>query len=368
VSRAQRLTLGVVLPCRDEAPVLERKLRNLARAAWPAGRHRVVVVDDGSSDATYELGRHLADELFPLELATDPGADAARVVARVVRNRRSAGKPGAITTGIESVTVPDSTGPAVDLVVLSDADVVLEPTALASLVAAFEADPSLAMACGAQWFVRDLDGSGAFRGADGAPLVRVDGRYDRWTAVVRRLESRTGRLFSVHGQLLAWRASLELRATPGLAADDLDLRHQVRARSELPRRIELVPRAVFAEVKEVASALDEQAVRRARAYLQTVSWRRAPALPDGLDRLQLALYRLGPLAAPWLLLAGVLALPCIAGALFGPIACAVVVLVLALLSCTPAGRRLVRLMKVIVRARAEERAAPLADRWRMARR
>ena len=204
------VTLGVVLPCRDEAAVLERKLGNLALASWPPGEHRVVVVDDHSTDGTFELAESLCERAF--EALPNSGGS---VAARVVRSLGAPGKPGAIATGVEAVE-------GVDLIVLTDADVVIEPGALAALAAAFEARPELAMACGAQWFVRDLDPAGAFRARDGGAFVRADGRYDRWTAVVRRLESQSGRLFSVHGQLLAWRSELGLRATAGLAADDLD--------------------------------------------------------------------------------------------------------------------------------------------------
>lgn len=351
------VTLGVVLPCRDEEAVLERKLANLARARWPAGRHVVVVVDDGSGDRTLGLARALGARLFPLESA------AGTVQLRVTPNERSPGKPGAIATGL-AVAADES----VDLVVLSDADVVVEPGALCALAAAFRSNADLAMACGAQWFVRDLDPGGAFRAADGGELVRADGRYDRWTAWVRRLESRSGRLFSVHGQLLAWRASLGLLATPGLAADDLDLRHQVRARTEPPRRIERIEDAVFAECKEVDRALDAQALRRARAYFQTVSWRRAPELPDRLDRLQLHAYRVGPLAAPWVLAALALGAPALVAVLLGPRAALGALFVLVALLAIPGVRRLVRLMAVIARAQLKERAEPLGDRWKMARR
>ena len=41
--------LGVLIPCRDEAWVVERKLTNLARCAWPVcdRPHCIVLVDDG---------------------------------------------------------------------------------------------------------------------------------------------------------------------------------------------------------------------------------------------------------------------------------------------------------------------------------
>jgi glycosyltransferase involved in cell wall biosynthesis len=209
----------------------------------------VVVVDDGSEDGTAEKARAAG--------------------ARVVRNRERPGKPGALRTGIAELA-------GCELLVLTDADVLLEPRALSELAAAFEREPGLAMACGAQRFT---NGSTA---------------YDRWTARVRRLESRCGMLFSVHGQLLAWRAALDLVPTLGIAADDLDLMLQARRRG----RVRLVDSAVFLEEKCAPGPLaDEQALRRARAYVQFVRAQRA-GLSGAAGWLQWQFYRRVPLLVP----------------------------------------------------------------------
>jgi hypothetical protein len=342
--------LGLVIPCRNEERVLSRKLKNLARVRWPAAApgapHVVVVVDDGSSDATAELAR----------AASLSGAG---VELRVVANAGPPGKAGAIATAVGLLQGD------VELFVLTDADVVLRPEALAALVAAFAREPRLALASGAQEFVRDLAADGACRAADGGEVRPAGGLYDRWTARVRALESRAGRLFSVHGQLLAWRAELSLLPTPGIAADDLDLMLQARARGGSVR---LVTDARFLEVKTPAgSARDGQALRRARAYFQALARARAPAPRDLPGRAQLALYRWLPALAPWLALAGALALLPLAYALGGvALACATAG-GLALLLLLPLGRRLLWLCDVIVRASWRERREPLSDRWEMDR-
>ena len=53
------------------------------------------------------------------------------------------------------------------------------------------------MASGAQTFVRALEPDGRAPGEEGAGLEPCGAGWDRLTAVVRRLESRAGKLFSV---------------------------------------------------------------------------------------------------------------------------------------------------------------------------
>jgi cellulose synthase/poly-beta-1,6-N-acetylglucosamine synthase-like glycosyltransferase len=267
--------LGVIVPCRNEAAVLPRKLRNLAACDWPPGRHRIVVVDDGSDDGTAALAERLGRELF--------GAPGAPVTLRVVPNSDAPGKTGAIRSALREL------GEA-EVLVLTDADVVLRPPSLAALAAAFRARPELGLACGRQEFVRDLGDDGSCRGADGGPPRPAAEAYDRWTARVRAWESRRGRLFSVHGQLLAWPARLALSPAPGIAADDLDLMFQVRDRG---LRVELLPQAAFLEVKPPAGASRaEWQRRRARAWFQVMADRASPPGAPVFDRLQLLAYRL----------------------------------------------------------------------------
>ncbi len=348
------MKLGVLIPCRDEAAVVERKLRNLALCAWPAERagHRIVIVDDGSTDGTAAIARAAAAPLT---------ADGALPRVDVIANADRPGKPGALRTGLAALA-----GSA-DLVVLSDADVVLEPDALVALLQAFEADARLAMASGSQRFVRDLAGDGSCRAADGGEPVAAGSTFDRWTARVRALESRAGVLFSVHGQLLAWRTDLGLVPALGVAADDLDLRFQVKARAREPRRVERVPAARFLEIKTPAGDVArEQAMRRARAWFQALDRGHVPAR-GLLERVQAAAYRHLPRHA----LALTHAVPVLAaGAALAWLGPWWVPLPLALaigFHLSPLGRRWVALATLIAAARARERREPLAERWEMTR-
>ncbi len=344
--------LGVIIPCRNEGLVIERKLRNVALGRFPASArpHRIVVVDDGSEDDTVPCARSLVNRMSEagLELA-------------IVSNGVRPGKPGAIRQGLEEL------GGDVDLVVLTDADVVVEPDSWSAIARAFESDGELAMACGAQTFVRDLKSDGTCRGVDGGAAIDSSSAYDRWTARVRALESRFGRLFSVHGQLLAWRASLGLVPQFGIAADDLDLMFQVRSRSEEPRRVRIVQGARFFEMKAPTSASAfDQALRRARAYFQAL---RASRGAGGLvDRAQWTMYRWMPEIAPVLSFVVPLLVCAAAWWAFGAVTALALLALCAAVALTPAAKHARALMRVIRAARALEKDAPLPERWEMVRR
>ncbi len=329
------------MPCRNEAAVIGRKLRDLADLSWPAAgaRHRVLVIDDHSSDGTAEL----AEEQRAL-------FEAAGVQLEVIRSSGRPGKNGALESGLALLR-------EVDLVVLTDADVLLEPRALARLALAFEADPRLGMACGEQVFVHSLSGPERVPAAAG---------WDRWTARVRRLESRFGALFSVHGQLLAWRAELELSPRRGVAADDVDLMLQVRG-SATPR-VALVPGAVFFEEKRrVESGGAEQALRRARAWFQVFEGRDRPTGFSGLGALQWLAYARLPGCLPWIVPTLCVMLLATAGWYAGLAGLGLAVLLLLVAWASPMGREWGRTLSIIARARRLERSAPLEEAWETTR-
>ena len=333
--------------------MIERKLRNLATVDWPAGGrpHRIVVIDDGCQDQTAELARRCAAQLF------DQCGEALTI--EVLSNTARPGKAGAIATGMAAL------GGDVDVIVLTDADVILRPNALVTLARCFVDSPRLGMACGSQEFVVDLSDDGTLRGRDGGPLVPAPGRYDRWTAWIRGLESRSGRLFSVHGQLLAWRADLGLSPTPGIAADDIDLMCQTRS---LGFAVIKAPSARFVEIKTPPGPRQiAQESRRAQAYFQVMAACRLPSTSAWLDRAHFALYRWLPAAAPRAALAALVLTPTILWWALCPELATAVAGLSAVTMITPPGRRAVRLLTVVETARRAEQAGDLSDAWQMPR-
>jgi len=143
------MRLLVVVPCRDEASLVRRKIANLAQCAWPATRepHRVVVVDDGSRDGT-------AAKLDALA-ARDPRG-------RAVHHARNQGYGAALKTGIARAKH--------DIVVITDADGTYPEDRIVDLLAAVEDGADMAV--------------GARTGADvHIPLIRKPAKAVlRWIA------------------------------------------------------------------------------------------------------------------------------------------------------------------------------------------
>lgn len=341
MSQAASLRLGVLIPSRNEAQVIERRLVNLVAATWPAtlgGAHRILVVDDGSSDGTAGIAR---------EFLAAGGAAAAGLACEVISNVHAPGKSGAMRAGLERL------GEDVDIVVLTDADVLTDPGALVAIAEAFYAEPALGMVCGVQSLHERLPEDGRTPLGEGGM-----GLYDSWTRGVRRAESRAGRLFSVHGQLLAWRTELGL--TPSvLAADDLELMLELRQRYP-ERTVRMIEGARFHE--ERSSASEEQDLRRARAYMQAL-----PLMARREYGLQGWFYRNIPPRAPALALLGLALLGLVAWWFGGGVGVFGSALCVLLGLTSPSLRRLVQLLWVIERARRLEGTGSASAVWETAR-
>ena len=83
-----RPAISLVLPAYNEADNIERAVRDAAAAGALAGSHEVVVVDDGSRDATRDRLASLAGELGPR--------------LHVVRHERNRGYGAALRSGFDA--------------------------------------------------------------------------------------------------------------------------------------------------------------------------------------------------------------------------------------------------------------------------
>jgi hopene-associated glycosyltransferase HpnB len=109
--------VAVVVPARDEAPLIEQSLRSLLAQDY-AGPLRVIVVDDGSRDGTGAIARAIGD----LNLVVLDGQP---------RPAGWSGKLWAVAQGLAEAG-------SAEMVLLADADIVHQPRHLATLVAQAE--------------------------------------------------------------------------------------------------------------------------------------------------------------------------------------------------------------------------------------
>src|SRR2546426_7728363 len=171
---------------RNEAKVLERKLRNLMELNYPEDLIEIVVVSDGSTDGTNGILSQWAK--FP------------RV--RVILNPQERGKAAGLNDAIGA-----SRGEAV---VFTDARQRIEPDAVRLLLQNF-ADPNVGCASG-ELMLGDPDSGEAAKGI---------GLYWRIEKEIRELESASASVVGATGALYAVRRNLVVAVPPETILDDV---------------------------------------------------------------------------------------------------------------------------------------------------
>ncbi len=110
------------MPCFNEEATVEAALRRVVASPWTS---EVIVVDDGSTDATLERVERLVERLVD-RLAGDPGSDVGEIRFTVLAEPVNRGKGAALRRGIPAATAP--------FVVVQDADLEYDPVDYATLL------------------------------------------------------------------------------------------------------------------------------------------------------------------------------------------------------------------------------------------
>ena len=168
--------LSLIVAARDEEAVIADKVRNALALDYPRDRLEVIVVSDGSTDATAERARAA-------------GAD-------TVLELPHGGKVRAQDAGVDAA--------AGEVLVFSDANTRLAPDAARRLVGAL--GDGVGYVCGHVHFTGD----------DGA---NQEGVYWRYETAVRSLESRLGSVTAGNGGLYATRRESYIRVDPRMGHD-----------------------------------------------------------------------------------------------------------------------------------------------------
>lgn len=255
--------VSVVIAAHNEARHIVDKLRSVLRQDYQAADLQVVVVSDGSTDATMQLARSLGDPRVEV-------LDLPRL-----------GKAGVLNAGVEV-----SRG---ELLVFTDADNQWADDTLGLLLAPF-ADPEVGASAG--HMIIPVVGQGLSLG---------DSLYRHYEAWVRKVENRTGCMVSADGALLALRRTL-YQAVPKQVNDDFFISTCAPAAG---KRIVYVPEAIVLD--QGVDEADKQFRRRQRVTvggLLSLAARRELLNPlrHGLYAIALISHKLIRRLAPVLLL------------------------------------------------------------------
>jgi cellulose synthase/poly-beta-1,6-N-acetylglucosamine synthase-like glycosyltransferase len=186
-----RPRITVIIPAFNEEASIAGKIRGTLANGYPEHLLEILVASDGSTDRTNEIVRSLEGPRVHL--------------LALPRN----GKVAALNSAVRYVTG--------DIVVFTDADVVLDEGALSRLVSNF-ADPDVGAATGRKAYLRQTSQSAIERG---------DGLYSRFDEWQKLMESHIGSTIGAHGALHALRRDLYVTVEDTTVADDMAISMQV---------------------------------------------------------------------------------------------------------------------------------------------
>lgn len=213
--------VSLVIVAHDEEDVIEDRLRNVAELDYPRDRLEVLVVSDGSQDAT------------PQRAEAFPGV-------RVLHDPQRRGKLTAMNWGAQAANG--------EVLLFSDANNHYTHETVRALVAPL-ADPGVGLVTGAK--VID-DGSGR-------SIDRAEGLYWRYESKLKEWESTSGSVVGGTGEILAFRREAYRSPDAGMLTEDFV---QALLVAMSGWRVVYVPEA--RSLERASATIDDEAVRRAR--------------------------------------------------------------------------------------------------------
>jgi cellulose synthase/poly-beta-1,6-N-acetylglucosamine synthase-like glycosyltransferase len=176
-------TLSLLIAAYNEEAVIEQRLHNALAMDYPADKLEIVVVSDGSSDATTDIVRRFADR-----------------GVRLIETAERRGKAAALNSAL-----PTLHG---DVVMFSDANTCTEPAAARKLARWF-AEADIGAVCGRLVLTNPAGGR------------NPDGLYWRYETFIKRCEGRLGALLGANGAIYALRHACYVPLAEGTILDDM---------------------------------------------------------------------------------------------------------------------------------------------------
>lgn len=174
-------SVSVVVAAYNEASCIRQKLENSLALDYPADRFELVIGSDGSTDGTDELVQACTDGRVRLSPA-----------------------PRAGKTTVLNRCIPSARG---DIIVLSDANTMIEPEAIKALVKHFE-DPDVGAVCG------------KLRLYNPTKKDYEESAYWNYESLIKFYEGKRGAVVGANGGLYAIRRTLFTQLPPSTIVDD----------------------------------------------------------------------------------------------------------------------------------------------------
>ncbi len=183
--------VSMIVAAHNEEEIIREKVENCLRVDFGEADHEIIVVSDGSTDATNDI------------LAEFDGTDTPGRRLKICTYQPRAGKANALNVGVR-----ESAG---DILLFSDANVILDDDAPARLLMPF-ADPQVGAVCG-RVLVRG-------RGED---EIAGESLYMKIEGMIQRAEAGFGNMVGIDGALFALRRQLFRPLAKNLILDDFAL-------------------------------------------------------------------------------------------------------------------------------------------------
>ncbi len=171
--------VSIVIAARNEAKNIERRIRNIMNQDYPKEKLEIIIVSDGSMDATDDIVKTIIHETDGLT----------KGFLRMHSHEPSLGKPFCINTGVASATG--------DIVVFADCRQRFDDNAIKELVKNFG---DRKVGC--------VSGELVFEETPGSSIQSEMGAYWRFEKWLRKLESATGSVPGATGAIYAIRKKL----------------------------------------------------------------------------------------------------------------------------------------------------------------
>jgi len=170
-------TISVIIPAYNEEKIIEKKIQNILSLKYPKDKLEVIVVSDASTDRTNEIVNQFQE-------------DRLKFLVQPQRN----GKAAALNLGLRTANL--------EIIIFSDASIILEPNALQEIVKGFRSDKI-----------------GCISGEDYIPGGGSEGAYGKYELFLRNLESRASSIVGASGCFYAQRRDLCDEFPQGMAPD-----------------------------------------------------------------------------------------------------------------------------------------------------